>query len=141
MVVGLTTAATLWYVTVLGLCFGSGQIWLGLTGLVLGLAAIWGLRFVEPLLPRERQACLTIRYDRGRIGEEALLLEAVRAPYVLMRSNSSLSPLMGTGEIRLYLRWRSTGPQNRPPEMVDLLARRDGVQHVSWDPAGVPADW
>jgi putative Mg2+ transporter-C (MgtC) family protein len=27
--VGVTTAATLWSVTVIGLCFGGGQIWLG----------------------------------------------------------------------------------------------------------------
>jgi putative Mg2+ transporter-C (MgtC) family protein len=31
-VVGVTTAATLWFVTVLGLCFGGGQILLGLVG-------------------------------------------------------------------------------------------------------------
>src|SRR5215467_14403800 len=34
MVMGVTTAATLWFVTVLGLCFGGGQIGLGMAGLV-----------------------------------------------------------------------------------------------------------
>jgi len=29
LVVGVTTAATLWFSTVMGLCFGSGQGWLG----------------------------------------------------------------------------------------------------------------
>src|SRR5262245_61760234 len=35
IVVGVTTAATLWYVTVMGLCFGGGQTALGLEMLAL----------------------------------------------------------------------------------------------------------
>src|SRR5215467_11149288 len=35
---GVTTAATLWLLTVLGLCFGGGQVLLGLTGT--GIAAV-----------------------------------------------------------------------------------------------------
>src|SRR4051794_23049944 len=36
IVIGVTTAATLWFVTVMGLCFGGGQLTLGTTMLVLG---------------------------------------------------------------------------------------------------------
>src|ERR1700758_4625708 len=32
LVLGVTTAATLWFVTVAGLCFGAGQLVLGLVG-------------------------------------------------------------------------------------------------------------
>lgn len=35
-VVGVTTAATMWFLTVIGLCFGGGQIGLGLVGAALG---------------------------------------------------------------------------------------------------------
>ena len=41
LVLGVTTAATLWFVTVLGLCFGGGQIGLGLAALPLSLLANW----------------------------------------------------------------------------------------------------
>jgi putative Mg2+ transporter-C (MgtC) family protein len=43
MVVGLTTAATLWYVTVIGLCNGGGQIALGSAATGLGLLLFWTL--------------------------------------------------------------------------------------------------
>ena len=43
LVHGLTTAATLWFVTVLGLCFGGGQLALGLVGLALGVVVLEGL--------------------------------------------------------------------------------------------------
>src|ERR1700744_1019950 len=36
LVLGVTTAATLWFVTVMGLCFGGGQITLGLAAMMLG---------------------------------------------------------------------------------------------------------
>src|ERR1700758_4582422 len=40
LIIGVTTAATLWFVTVIGLCFGGGQIGLGLVGLGLAIAAL-----------------------------------------------------------------------------------------------------
>jgi putative Mg2+ transporter-C (MgtC) family protein len=42
LVRGLTTAATLWFVTVLGLCFGGGQLALGLAVLALGVLVLGG---------------------------------------------------------------------------------------------------
>ena len=44
---GVTTAATLWMVTVIGLCFGGGQYGLGLSALALCLIAIWALKKLE----------------------------------------------------------------------------------------------
>ena len=37
LVLGVTTAATLWFVTVLGLCFGGGQIALGIVASLIGM--------------------------------------------------------------------------------------------------------
>jgi putative Mg2+ transporter-C (MgtC) family protein len=140
MVVGLTTAATLWYVTVLGLCFGGGQIWLGLGGLVLGLVVIQGLRILEPRLPRDRQAALLVRYDRSRISGEALLAEIVKPPFVLLGTSSSLSAVTGAGELRLQLRWRALDRDHAPPAFLEPLGRRDGVQHIEWNTSGIAQD-
>ena len=43
LTVGVTTAATLWLVTVIGLCIGGGQILLGLAATALALVALWGM--------------------------------------------------------------------------------------------------
>ncbi|HXE41506.1 MAG TPA: MgtC/SapB family protein, partial [Candidatus Baltobacteraceae bacterium] len=45
LVLGVTTAATLWFVTVLGLCFGSGQIALGFAALGIGFITLTGLKW------------------------------------------------------------------------------------------------
>ena len=60
LITGITTAATLWIVTVIGLCFGAGQLGLGLSGTVLGTLTIWGLQRVEHSLPRKGHGALTI---------------------------------------------------------------------------------
>ncbi|MCW2285330.1 putative Mg2+ transporter-C (MgtC) family protein [Rhodoblastus acidophilus] len=56
LVIGVTTAATLWLATVLGLCFGAGELQLGGAAAGLGLATVWGLKRVEERLPREHRA-------------------------------------------------------------------------------------
>src|SRR5579885_3252917 len=53
MVMGVTTAATLWYVTVMGLCFGGGQLALGLAMLVLGIIVLWTLKWFEERLKQD----------------------------------------------------------------------------------------
>lgn len=55
---GVTTAATLWFVTVIGLCFGGGQIGLGIAGTLLGLAVLWGLKLLEQQVPEDKTALL-----------------------------------------------------------------------------------
>jgi putative Mg2+ transporter-C (MgtC) family protein len=47
---GLTTAATIWFVTVIGLCFGGGQIGLGLAGGVIGIVTLSMLGWVESFM-------------------------------------------------------------------------------------------
>ncbi|SAK55847.1 MgtC/SapB transporter [Caballeronia hypogeia] len=78
LVKGVTTAATLWFVTVVGLCFGGGQLGLGVLGLVLGIVVLWFLKAVEARIPRENEAELRITYRRGRFSREALV-DAMRA--------------------------------------------------------------
>src|SRR5262249_41662981 len=65
MIRGVTTAATLWLVTVLGLCFGGGQIGLGLAGLVVGLIALWGLKKMEARMGQDRHATLILSSAEG----------------------------------------------------------------------------
>jgi putative Mg2+ transporter-C (MgtC) family protein len=59
MVQGVTTAATLWFVTVIGLCLGGGQIGLGLTSLALALIILWGLKWLELRMCEQMLATLT----------------------------------------------------------------------------------
>ena len=59
-ILGVTTAATLWFVTVIGLCFGGGQIGLGVVGAAVGIFVLLILNWVEQLMPRDRQGSLAL---------------------------------------------------------------------------------
>ena len=50
IVVGVTTAATLWFTTIMGFCFGAGQLALGLGLLFLGVVVLWCLEWIESRL-------------------------------------------------------------------------------------------
>ncbi|MBV8797139.1 MAG: MgtC/SapB family protein, partial [Hyphomicrobiales bacterium] len=62
---GLTTAATLWFVTVVGLCFGGGQIGLGAAGGVLGLLILRALKLPELKFKQKRASQLRLKWKAG----------------------------------------------------------------------------
>src|SRR5689334_8411964 len=47
LLIGVTTAATLWFVTIMGLCFGAGQAGLGLPAFAIAAIVLWCLPWFE----------------------------------------------------------------------------------------------
>jgi putative Mg2+ transporter-C (MgtC) family protein len=85
-VFGLTTAAGIWTVAVIGLTLGSHNYTLAFTLYAIALGSLWLLRYLEPILPREtfRQITLhmhgdgmTIDEARGYFERHRLILERV----------------------------------------------------------------
>jgi putative Mg2+ transporter-C (MgtC) family protein len=72
IVVGVTTAVTLWFVTVVGLCFGGGQIVLGTIATVLGLVTLWGLKQAERHVHQEHSASMLLETGEGGPNEEEI---------------------------------------------------------------------
>jgi putative Mg2+ transporter-C (MgtC) family protein len=60
LVTGVTTAATLWVVTVIGLCLGGGQLILGIAATLLVVFTLWALKWVDIIIPREHRAKLVV---------------------------------------------------------------------------------
>ncbi|CAG9226033.1 Protein MgtC [Paraburkholderia tropica] len=77
LVQGVTTAATMWYVTVIGLCAGGGQYALAIAGTALGLVVLQALQLLEHRLPRGRRARVALGHDAGD-DVRPLLDEALR---------------------------------------------------------------
>lgn len=63
LAIGVTTAATIWVTTVIGLCFGGGQLGLGITATLLGVITLWALKWIDARIPREQRALLVINVD------------------------------------------------------------------------------
>ncbi|HEY7844936.1 MAG TPA: MgtC/SapB family protein [Bradyrhizobium sp.] len=63
LVTGVTTAATLWLMTVIGLCLGGGQLILGMVATALAVITLWLLKWVDVMIPREHRARLVVTSD------------------------------------------------------------------------------
>lgn len=74
---GVTTAATLWLTTVIGLCFGSGAWEIGTAATLVGLGTLQLLRRLETVLRRRSYGTVTIDFGPG--ADLAALLDLLAA--------------------------------------------------------------
>ena len=68
LVSGLTTAATLWFVTVLGLLFGGGQLKLGILSTTIALFILWVLKWLEQKISVQRSGTLYMELNEQAPG-------------------------------------------------------------------------
>jgi putative Mg2+ transporter-C (MgtC) family protein len=138
MVVGVTTAATLWFVTVLGLCFGGGQTVLGSVVLVIGLIVLWGLKWLELQLPHDRHGTLVLTVGADGPTEHDLRTSLLTSGLDIVSLGVSYHTGRNSRVLRCELRWRARGSGAQQPPVIDELARRPGVAHLQWRPQGMP---
>ena len=121
IVAGVTTAATLWLVTVIGLCFGGGQLVLGSIATALGVVTLWLLKWVDILIPREHRAAIVIVADEGwRVVTELPQLTAKsRCLARFQQRTPSLEP--GKCEFAFQLHWKLPERCGPPIELLQAL--------------------
>jgi putative Mg2+ transporter-C (MgtC) family protein len=138
LIKGVTTAATLWFVTVVGLCLGGGQIWIGIAATVLGAAVLWFLRRVDERISREQHARLAIVY-RGDVALDSVM-DSVPSLAALDRKLLSERRFADAPtEARYDVSWRAPGMSRPNVDFVQNLLRRDGILAVHWESADAPS--
>jgi putative Mg2+ transporter-C (MgtC) family protein len=130
LVAGITTAATLWLVTVLGLCFGGGQIALGLVGAALGVAVLAALKLIEDRMAQDRAGTLLV--VTGAAGPDESEIRAALEGFRI--ASCSLAADAQENRLRCELRWRSSESAAKIPDAVYRLREREGVTRVEWTP-------
>lgn len=134
LVEGVTTAATIWYVTVMGLCFGGGQIALGLAALALALFILWFLKWAERRIGPERRATLTVAFDTGNAVDQDAVAAFAAEGFTIAGQSVAFTAGGGRCEIRYDIRWRQAGERLPVPDFTGRLARRAGVLELQWQP-------
>lgn len=130
IIVGVTTAATLWLATVIGLCLGGGQLGLGAAATALGVFALWGLRRVEEMLRREHGATLALQLDPGGPDEEEIRRKIAEAGFAIRTLEVSASA--AGRRLSFSLSYAPESGEVRTPPLVAALAREPGVAKVDW---------
>jgi putative Mg2+ transporter-C (MgtC) family protein len=138
LILGVTTAATLWFVTVLGLCFGGGNLVLGSTALVIGLVVLWALKWLEAALPRDRQGTLVLTLGGERSPEEEIRRMLTASRYRVIASGIVYDRAENSRELTCELAWRAYPADTDMPHVLKMLEQLDGVVKLQWLPQGLP---
>ncbi|MGA9778703.1 MAG: MgtC/SapB family protein [Verrucomicrobiia bacterium] len=135
-VLGVTTASTLWFVTVMGLCFGGGQIGLGLSALVLGFIVLTGLKYLEHHCKRDHRATLTLIGSEQTAGEDRLsqIAQVIsQAGYKVAVSSVTLGEKNVLVELKYELRWYGHPAEKMPPSFLNQLSDGTKFTRVQWN--------
>lgn len=139
MILGVTTAATLWFVTVIGLCFGGGQLALGIVGFVIGMVVLRGLKHLENWLPQERRANLTITGTMHGESEDEIRADILNQGFQIISSSVYYDKNEGRWTHSYDLEWKSQPTDSPLPPFVKTLALHSGVLELDWNPLGHPS--
>jgi putative Mg2+ transporter-C (MgtC) family protein len=135
LIQGITTAATLWLATVVGLCFGGGQEGLGVAATTIGLGTLWALAPLEGALPRQHRATLTLVSSVDSPAQAQVQTELSASRYKALAQDASYAE-GGAGALRRTLRWevqwRGHIDDKQPPAFLERCAQLPGVFALTW---------
>ena len=133
MVIGVTTAATLWLATVIGLCLGAGQLGLGIVATALGFVALQGLRWVEGRLRQKIRARLSVMIADNGLSESALRQRLIEGGLSISGTRVILNRDKGYRELVFELRQLRLADDTTTPRVIAALANETGVMTLHWD--------
>jgi putative Mg2+ transporter-C (MgtC) family protein len=120
LVAGVTTAATIWVMTVIGLCLGGGQLALGIATTALAIITLWLLKWIDLAIPREHRAVMVVTADNGwsPMSDLPALIAPLKCRAHFRQRKASLDP--AKAEFCFEVSWRLP-EQSVPP--LELLRR------------------
>jgi putative Mg2+ transporter-C (MgtC) family protein len=120
LVTGVTTAATIWVMTVIGLCLGGGQLALGIATTALAVVTLWLLKWIDVTIPREHRAVMVVIADSGwsALSDLPALIAPLKYRAHFRQRQASLDP--AKAEFCFEVSWRLP-EQSMPP--LELLQR------------------
>lgn len=129
---GVTTAATLWMTTILGLTFGDGQYLLGVMGLAVMLVALFIVPRFENRVKNDFYAILTIKLHidsvsdnelKSKIEAEGVRIKRVEINYDLQRAQKTLA---------CELKFKKSGLFALSQRVIQATLTCPGVIQVDW---------
>jgi putative Mg2+ transporter-C (MgtC) family protein len=134
--IGVTTAATLWFATMMGLCFGGGQLGLGIAALALGFGTLWGLRFLEGVMRQDDHADLILFLHGNTPTEEEIRQTILRGGGTIMTWGVAYADHGRRREIRTRIKWRALPGRTQPPAFVSQFVQNEHIEKIRWEPQG-----
>jgi len=132
VVTGVTTAATLWFMTVVGLCFGGGQLAIGWTGVAIGFVTLTVLRSFETHIPMKIPGKLIVQTESGGPTELELRAKILAAEMEIESIKISYIPHEGKTRLEWELRRNAAKNRDEVPSLIPTLSNLKGLSSVEW---------
>ncbi|HMH13408.1 MAG TPA: MgtC/SapB family protein [Edaphobacter sp.] len=137
LVHGLTTAATLWFITVLGLLFGGGQLILGVVSTALAFFILWALKQLEHRMTVRQSG--TLYLELRKQAETAQSIDEAGLRSIFHQGGFSISNWNAqyTGSslnsLTCDLHWTSSGKvEPSTPPVIRELTSSPSVATLTW---------
>jgi putative Mg2+ transporter-C (MgtC) family protein len=129
---GVTTAATLWFSTVLGLAFGSGAIGIGILGTLIAFIILYLIPSLEAHIQDDWYSDLSVRLDSHASSLESLLNELKSFPIRIKSLDIQTSKLTDEQQVVFHLKYKKVDLINFPIEVTMRIGSLPGVRETHW---------
>ncbi len=130
---GVTTAASLWFLTVLGLAFGSGFFALGAMGLALALITLYLLPRLERWIPSDWYVRLTITLQPGELDEDDLRRKIQALGTTVLATKIRYDVAASEKTLSYDLRLSRSDRFEIGARLVTAISQFPGVRQVGWE--------
>jgi len=135
-VLGVVTAATIWFMTVVGLCFGAGKLLLGASATAIAFVLLWGLHYIDRRIERAFRGVFTVNAHRASLAETDLRQRLETTGYRIVAWSVTYEDAADRYEVRTELEWRGHEPDRGcEPDFVKPIATDPAVLRAHWEPA------
>jgi putative Mg2+ transporter-C (MgtC) family protein len=136
LILGVTTAATMWFATVVGLCMGGGQLVLGSVSAVIGFLVLWGFRYIEHRVERYQIAELRIRVQSDQLLADELLNRLIGAHFRVKSLSVTTCLREHQRSFACEVRWPSRKGNVDVPPLIFEIEQMPGIIEVEWKALG-----
>lgn len=132
---GLTTAASLWIVTGMGLAVGAGYILPAVLSMAISLLILYGFRRIKAIFPRDEHTILTLKYDK--MDKPLDQIKTILKDYAV--SIQFINYKVEFPSEAVTYRMRLQSKENKPwGQIVKRISESQGLKEIAWEEGEVP---
>jgi putative Mg2+ transporter-C (MgtC) family protein len=132
LVRGVTTAAVLWFITILGVAFGSGHLLLGTLGTGIAMFALFALPHMENRIKKDFYASVTVTLGLNGITDEEVKDRIAGVGVQVQRVDLDYDMHNQTRSLHCELKMRRSNVFAISRQVVANLVACPGVTRVKW---------
>jgi putative Mg2+ transporter-C (MgtC) family protein len=132
LVLGVTTAATLWLATVVGLSFGAGALGIGLLGTAMSIVVLYIMPALEGLIDNDWYSDLSLKVDPAA-GETQKFIATIEGFGIKIKGVDLEEDVVAPERrITFHIKYKKSGVMRHAIDVTAALRTMPGVRAVHW---------